>query len=63
MEGVNIASITAIAYDRHINNITYNAYCAHVYNISSNSDSEFASALNLRASLKTIHPVNYFLIQ
>ena len=39
MDDVNIASITATAYEQHIDNITDNSYCAHVYNTPSNPDS------------------------
>ena len=46
MDDVNIASITATAYDHHIDNSTDNDYCAHVYTTPSNPDSDFASALN-----------------
>ena len=46
---VNISSITATAYDQHIDNSTNNAYCAHVYNTPSNPYSEFASAIELKS--------------
>ena len=48
---VNIASITATAYDQHIYNSTDNSYCARVYNTLSNPDSEFVSALNQRSEI------------
>ena len=51
MKDVNIASITATAYDQHIDNITDNAYFDHIYNTPSNPYSEFASALNQRAEI------------
>ena len=49
MDDVNIESITATAYDHHIDNITDNAYCSQVYNTRSTPDSEFVSALNQRS--------------
>ena len=51
MDDVNIASITATAYENHIDNFTENAYCAHVYDMPSNPDSEFLSAINQRAEI------------
>ena len=48
MDDVIIASITATASGQHMDNITDNSYFAHLYNTPSNSDSDFASALNQR---------------
>ena len=50
-DNVNIASITATAYDHHIENSNDNSYGAHSYNTPSNPDSEFTSALNQRAEI------------
>ena len=54
MDDVNIASITATAYDQHIDNITDNAYYDHVYNTQINPDSEFVSAPNQRAEISNM---------
>ena len=74
MNDVNVASKTATANEKHIDNSTDNVYCAHVYNMLSNPDSELASDINQRAEIskmmvsigsitKMIRPVNLFLIQ
>ena len=49
MDGVHISSITATAYDQHIDNSADIAYCNHVYNTPSNPDSEFASVIELKS--------------
>ena len=51
MDDVNIASVTASAYDQHIDNSNDSAYCADVYNTRSKPDSKFASAINKRAEI------------
>ena len=51
MDNVNIASITATAYEQHIDKNNDNAYFDHVSNVPSNPDSEFASAINQRAEI------------
>ena len=54
MDDVNIASIRATTYEDNIDNITDNAYCAHVYNTPSNTDGEFASAINQWAEISNM---------
>ena len=51
---VNIASITATAYDQHIENRTNNSYCAQVYILQVTHYSEFASALDQRDEISKI---------
>ena len=54
MDDVNIASITATAYNQNIDNITDNVYCVHFYNTTNNPDSEFALSLNQRDEISKI---------
>ena len=54
MDDVTIASITATAYDQHIEKRTDNAYCDHVYKNPINPVSDFASALNQRSEISKI---------
>ena len=49
MDDVNIVSITATAYDHHIDNSTDNDYFDCVYNTPSNPDSLIVSYLNQTA--------------